>query len=132
MNKKVIIIIVVLLVVVAAVGSYFLFFMNKEKPPVVSYYVPGDFFVTNVKDSNYLLKTTIVLELNVEDENEFLTKRNHIIRDVIVFSLREKNEEELRSTGIQEELRKEIVDKLNEKLGVDYIVTLYFNDYVLQ
>lgn len=130
MNKKVIIIIVVLLVI-AAVASYFLFF-SKEKEPVVSYYVPGDFFVTNVKDSMYLLKTTIVLELNVDDKKEYLTERNHIIRDVIVFSLREKNEEELRSTGIQETLRSEIVTKLNEKLGVDYIVSLYFNDYVLQ
>lgn len=130
MKKKVIIIIVVLLVI-ASVASYFLFF-NKEKAPVVSYYVPGDFFVTNVKDSMYLLKTTIVLELNVDDKKEYLTKRNHIIRDVIVFSLREKNEEELRSTGIQETLRSEIVAKLNEKLGVDYIVSLYFNDYVLQ
>ena len=130
--KKIIIIIIAVVVVAAGVGSYFLFFNNREPEPVSEFYVPGDFFVTNIKDSKYLLKTTIVLELNKEGMEPYLTEYNHVIRDIIVFTLREKTEEELRSSGIQETLRKEIVDKLNSEMEIDYIVDVYFNDYVLQ
>ena len=130
--KKIIIIVIAVVVVAAGVGSYFLFFNNKEPEPIREFYVPGDFFVTNIKDSKYLLKTTIVLELNKEGTEEFLTEYNHVIRDIIVFTLREKTEDELRSSGIQDTLRKEIVEKLNREMGIDYIVTVYFNDYVLQ
>ena len=130
--KKIIIIIAAVIVVAAGVAAYFIFFKDKEPEPVRTFYVPGDFFVTNVKDSKYLLKTTIVLELNKEGMEEYLTEYNHVIRDIIVFTLREKTEEELRSTGIQETLRTEIVDKLKKEMDMDYLVTVYFNDYVLQ
>ncbi len=130
--KKIIIIIAAVVLVGAGVASYFLFFANREPEPVRVFYVPGDFFVTNIKDSKYLLKSTIVLELNAEEKEEYLTEYNHVIRDIIVFTLREKNEEELRSTGIQDILRKEIVDKIKSEMGIDYVVDVYFNDYVIQ
>lgn len=130
--KKVIIIIAAVVLVGAGVASYFLFFANKEPEPVEVFYVPGDYFVTNIKDSKYLLKSTIVLELNQEEKEEYLTEYNHVIRDIIVFTLREKTEEELRSSGIQDVLRTEIVEKLQEEMGIDYIVYVYFNDYVIQ
>jgi len=130
--KKIIIIIIAVVVVAAGVAAYFVFFNDREPPVIRVSYVPGDFFVTNIKDSKYLLKTTIVLELNKEGMEEYLTEYNHIIRDIIVFTLREKTEEELRGNGIQDELRAEIVEKLKNEMDIDYIVTVYFNDYVLQ
>ncbi len=130
--KKIIIIVVALVLVGAGVASYFLFFANREPEEISVFYVPGDFFVTNIKDSKYLLKSTIVLELNVEGKEEYLTEYNHVIRDIIVFTLREKNEEELRSTGIQDVLRQEIVEKIKSEMDIDYVVDVYFNDYVIQ
>ena len=130
--KKTLIIIIAAVVVASGVAAYFIFFRNSEPKEVRIAYVPGEFFVTNVKDSKYLLKTTIVLELNKEGMEEYLTDNNHMIRDIIIFILREKTEEELRSTGIENQLRTEIVEKIMEEMGIDYIATLYFNDYVLQ
>ena len=130
--KKIIIIIIAVVVVASGVAAYFIFFRNSEPEAIRIAYVPGDFFVTNVKDSKYLLKTTIVLELSKEGMEEYLTANNHMIRDIIIFILREKTEEELRSSGVQDALRDEIVSKISEKMGIDYIATLYFNDYVLQ
>jgi flagellar FliL protein len=93
--------------------------------------------VTNIKDSNSLIKTTIVLELYVyekdlDDVTTYLTENNHIIRDIIVFTLRSKTEEELRSQDIDKTLRQEIVQRISEQMGIDYIQTIYFNDYVIQ
>ena len=131
--KKIIIIGIV--VIVAATGIFFLFFSSGEKEPDISYYTPGDYFVTNIKDSTRLLQVTIVLELatyDPEGTDEYLTENNQIIRDNILFILREKTEDELRSTGIEDTLREEIVAALKKEMGLGYIKTLYFNDYVIQ
>lgn len=133
--KKTIIIIVAVLVVAAA-AVYFFVIPKPPEPPKKSSFVPGDFFVTNIKNSKALLKVSVVLEVNkgADDKefHEFLTENTHVIRDIIVFTLREKTEEELRSSDIQEQLRKEFIAKINEKLGIDNVQAIYFNDYVLQ
>lgn len=131
--KRIITIIIFVLVTAGAV-AYFLFFAPPPEPKT-SYFVPGDHFVTNIKDSTRLLKVTIVLELstiNPDETKKYLTEHSHIIRDVIVFMLRSKTEEELRSNDIQNTLRTEIVDRLKTELKLDYIKTIYFNDYVIQ
>ena len=111
----------------------FFLFMNKPaEAAVISYYSPGDYFVTNIKDSTRLLKATIVLELSTDKQEEFLTENNHIIRDIVLFTLRERTEDELRSDGIEQELREDIVSRLGEELGIDCLTTIYFNDFVIQ
>lgn len=132
MKKKLIIIILILAVVGAAL--YFFVFSGPKKPEI-SYYTPGDYFVTNIKDSTRLVKVTIVLGLESTDPTgteEYLTKVNHVIRDIVVFTLRDKTEEELRSDAIRDTLTVELVKNINEGLGVDYIKTIYFNDFVIQ
>lgn len=136
MNKKLVIIIVVVLIAAVAATLYFTMF---KKPPekINNFYTPGDFFVTNVKDSSSLIKTTIVLEINVYEKDlekitEYLTENNHVIRDIIVFTLRSKTEEELRAQDIDAILRQEIVQNISNQMDVDYITTVYFNDYVIQ
>jgi|AGTN01.2.fsa_nt_gi Flagellar basal body-associated protein len=136
MNKKLIITIAVVLVVAVAVYLYF-FALAKPPEKEYSYYEPGDYFVTNIKDSTSLIKVTIVLELytyksDLEEITEYLKQNNHVIRDIIVFTLRSKTEEELRSQDIAETLRKEVVQRIDEQMGIDYISTIYFNDYVVQ
>ena len=131
--KKILIIIGVV-VVVAGAAVYFLFLAPPPEPETM-YYVPGDYFVTNIADSTRLLKATIVLEISTTEPDkvtDYLTENNHIIRDIIVFTLRSKTEAELRSNGIEETLRTEIVSNLKSKMGLDYITTIYFNDYVIQ
>ncbi len=133
--KKKIIIIVAVVIVAAAAGIYFMVLNPGESEPEISYYLPGDYFVTNIKDSKRLLQATIVLELATNDlagTEAFLTENNHILRDVIVFTLREKTEAELRSIGVEDELREKIVSKLSEEMDADYIRTVYFDDFVIQ
>lgn len=131
--KKIIIIAAIALVVVAA-AVYFLF-LQPPPPAETSYYTPGDYFVTNIKDSTRLLKVTIVLEVvstKTEEVTENLTENNHVIRDIILSTLRNKTEEDLRDVSSQDALRKEIVDNLKKQMGIDYLTTLFFNDFVIQ
>ncbi len=131
--KKIIIIIVAVLVVVAGV-TYFLF-LKPAPEPEISFYATGENFVTNIKDSLRLLKTSVVLEISTtetETVKEFLTANNHVLRDIIIDTLRGKTEDELRSMDIQENLRVEIKNSISEKLGIDYLQKVYFNDFVIQ
>jgi flagellar basal body-associated protein FliL len=137
MGKTLKIIIAVVLVVVVGVAAYILVLSPRneaeagDKKPEFTY-SPGDYFVSNIEDSSRLLKATIVLSVNDQSKIEYMTENNHVIRDTIIQTLRQKNEEELRSSGIQDKLRKEIVANLKARLDMDYLVTVYFEDFVLQ
>ena len=132
MKKTIIIIVAVLLV---AGGAVYFLFLKPAPEPEISYYSTGDSFVTNVKDSLRFLKTTVVLEISATDTEkvqEYLKENNHVIRDIIVFTLRQKTEEELRSIGIEEQLREELRKNISKKMGIDYLQKVYFNDFVIQ
>ncbi len=134
MNKK-IWIVFALIVIVGGAALYFLVFNgggNEEQEETLFSYVPGDYFVTNVKDSDSLLKVTVVLALNTDKLEEELAEKEHIIRDTIIFKLRSLTEEDILSADIQDRLRTDISEELNAVLGIDNIVTVYFNDFVMQ
>jgi len=131
--KKIIIIIVAALLM--AGGAVYFLFLKPAPEPEISYYSTGDSFVTNVRDSGRFLKTTVVLEIastDTEKVQEYLKENNHVIRDIIVFTLRQKTEEELRSIGIEEQLREELRQNISKKMGIDYLQKVYFNDFVIQ
>ena len=131
--KKIIIIIAAALVIAGGV-AYFVF-LKPAPEPEVSFYSPVETFVTNIKDSVRLLKTSVVLEISTtetEKVTEYLTENNQVIRDIIVFTLREKTEDELRSMGVEEGLREELKKNISEKMNIDYIQKVYFNDFVIQ
>lgn len=131
--KKTIVITVLLLAAVAAAGYFF--FLKPPPEPEVAFYPPGESFVTNIRDSQRLLKVTVVLEVLSTDTEELLLHlkdNNHIIRDVIVFTLREKTEDELRAMGVEDELREEIKSNLVDQMGMEELQKVYFNDFVIQ
>ena len=104
--------------------------VDDEKP--LTTYSPGDAFITNIKDSARLLKASLVLAVDDAKKEEYMTENNYIIRDTIIYELRQKNEQELRSPDIQDKLRTEIVESLKQKLQMKYLVTVYFDEFVLQ
>jgi flagellar basal body-associated protein FliL len=131
--KKIIIIIVAAVLVVG--GAVYFLFLQPPPEPGTSFYSTGESFVTNIKDSLRLLKTSVVLEISTtetEDVKTYLTENNHVLRDIIVFTLREKTEDELRSMDVQDGLREEIKANISDKMGIDYLQKVYFNDFVIQ
>jgi flagellar FliL protein len=151
MKKMMIIIIAAVLVIVLAGGglTYFLIMHNiaaaataatettTEVAPVTLYtYDLTDYFVTNVKDSNSLFKVSIALVLNEDPTGTELkaamASNLYQIRDCINVLLRSKTKQDLMADNVEDTLRKEIADTLNESLGVDYFVSAYFTDFVIQ
>jgi flagellar basal body-associated protein FliL len=132
-NKKLLIIVIAAVAVVATAVVIFLS-SRGEKPIVYAYYSPGEFFVTNVNASAHLLKTSVVLVLNTEDTKlqDELKLQNAKVRDTIIFLLRDLTEEDIKSADNKEKLRKDIIEQLNDRLEIDNIVDVWFNDFVMQ
>ena len=137
MKRKVLIIILALILLLAAAAAgYFFFFRDKgeteEQTAVNVEYAIEASFVTNVKDSSKLFKTTVVLVADKNGLDQFFNEKQYIIRDEILFLLRDLTENDLRSEDIQEQLRRSIPVALNEVLEIDSIISIYFTDFVMQ
>ena len=126
---------VVSIALILAIGCTALFLLagcsaGEEKEVRVEY-IPGNVFTTNVKDSFTILKTAPVLVLNKEGLEEMLDGNMTSIRDTIIFILRDLDEDDIQKTGRHDDLRERIMDELNELLGIDNIVEVRFNDFVM-
>lgn len=139
MNKKVIMIVLVVAVVAVAfvVLNGKLNKKNEENPAQASitdvyYYTPGDYIVTNIKDSKSLCKISVSLALTGKDQTDFLTESNSVIRSSIVDIMRSHNEDELRDPVITGVLSGEIADAVNKVLEINDVVQVYISDFVIQ
>jgi len=132
--KKIILIIAAVLIVGGAAAYYFLGIKAGAEESAVELisYVPGDYFVTNVKGSNSLFKVTVVIMLDTDKLQDELDENQYIIRDTIIARLRQLTEEDIRSDDIQDRLRETLTQELNLLLNIDNIVTVYFSDFVMQ
>jgi len=124
---------IILIAAAVAVGIFVYFFFLRGDPPIVyTNYSPGDYFVTNVKDSNRLFKTAVVLVLDTDKMQNDLDTNKPLIRDTIIFILRELDEGTINNLATQDALRARIVAQLNKNLETEHIVGVLFNDYVVQ
>jgi flagellar basal body-associated protein FliL len=120
---------------VAILGvAVYMLFLKPDPEPVFTYYSTGEPLVVNVKDTGRLFKTSLVLVVNSEDEELIgsLTKRNALIRDTALFILRDLSETEILENDNKDALRSRMMAELNARLGIDNIVELLFNDFVVQ
>ena len=129
---------IILVAIVVVIGAVLYVFViggksDKEKAEIRVTYSPGDFFTTNVKDSNpnKLLKAGVVLVVDATGLEETLKAKNAYIRDTIIFILRDLTEEDIKAEGRQDSLRDHIKDALNERLGITNVTEILFNDFVM-
>jgi flagellar basal body-associated protein FliL len=123
-------------ILAAAMGILYFFVLRPQPEPSPITFAPGDHFVTNVKDSNRLLKTAVVLVIDSGGAYKKLPLKleEHVsaVRDTILFILRELSEEEIRASGVEGELREKIRRSINDKLETDGVRDVLFSDFVMQ
>ena len=132
-SKKILILVLILVIVIGGAAAFFLLKTPKSEQTTQLYeYAIKDSFVTNVKDSSKLFKTTIVLVVNKDKMSTFFDDNEYTIRDTILFMLRNLTEQDIKSDDIQAQLRESIPKALNSALKIDNIVSIYFSDFVMQ
>jgi len=89
-------------------------------------------FISNVKDSNRILKVTIKMELSNSKIQEIVKARNPEIRHEINLLLRGKTEEDLKGSEGQSNLQKEILNVTRKLLNTEKVLNVYFDEFIIQ
>lgn len=132
MKKLLPVIIIVVLLIVALLLYFFVF--KGESEAVYTTYSPGDFFVTNVKDTQHLFKVGIILVLDTDNAKllKRLEENQAMVRDTIIYILRDLEKETIDDTTSQETLKRVIINALNARFEIDNFADVLFSDYVIQ
>ncbi len=91
-------------------------------------------FVVNLadKDADRYLKVTVVLELENEQVKQEVEKRLPQIKDAITTLLFTKTSKELKTIDGIENLKEEIIKRVNALLPLGGVKNVYFTDFVIQ
>ncbi len=131
-NVKKVLLIIVIAIAIVGIGFFSIVQLTKPKDPFALNYDPGDSFITDVKSSDSLLKTDVVILVSDDSWIAQLEENNHIIRNDIIFILRSMTRDEIKRDGIEALLSEAIVGKLNAEFETDVFQEIYFNEFVIQ
>jgi flagellar FliL protein len=80
---------------------------------------------------NYL-KVTIVLEIGKKDWVEEIQSRMSTLTDLVILTLSDKRLEDLRHPEAKEQLKQELLVKMNQYLNSNKIKRIYFDEFLFQ
>jgi len=138
--RNVVIVLIILLVIFILGMGFFMFYMfspagaafsNSVKKDEVIGYNTGSEFITTLKNSNRVIKTDIVIEVQNKKDERKLSEYNYRVRDCILTILGNIAEEEIKREDFKDELKAQIKDALQEMLEIDSIKGIYFNEFVI-
>lgn len=105
----------------------------EKKDETVGVKMPLEEFLVNLGGSNeHYLKATLALGLKKGETEEKMKEEVAPIRDTILGVLTAKQSEQLATEAGKDNLKKEIVEKLNKELGGDKVVKVYFLSFATQ
>jgi len=151
-RKKIIIISLIVLIIFIAIGiaAFFLLknstFFDKEGSesiPPVAEIAPGsnigpmidiDEFIVNIisADNNHYVKASLTLELSTEQSLEEIQKRMPQTRDAILLLLGNKTYEELQDLQGKNQLKAELMNRINSFLETGKVKSIYYTNFVVQ
>ena len=148
-GKKLIIIIVLVLIVLGGGGAGAFFAMSGgdasdeelddedfeeevEDDLIPSAVLPLDTFVVNLQIKGNFLKVEMQLEFATPELPPTIENDVPKIRDSVIRLLSGKSAADILSAEGKENLRDELRDVINETLGADDIVDVYFTEFIVQ
>jgi flagellar FliL protein len=95
---------------------------------------PMDQYIVNLynEGSSRYLKTTINFELSLEELSAEMDTKKPLIRDIVIKTLSAKTYEEISTIRGKENLKDEIVSKVNQVLTDGQVNNVFFTDFVIQ
>ncbi len=112
----------------------FVFKGEANEEPVATQVYTLDEFVLNLKDpgSNRYLKTRIALGYESKKDAETLAEKQLQIRDVIIQTLRSKTTDNIMAVEKTDDLKKELIEDVNEIFDHDLVLDIYIVDFLIQ
>jgi flagellar basal body-associated protein FliL len=90
--------------------------------------------IINLKEESgrHYLKTTMVLEIGKKDWVEPIQNKMSPLMDIAILTLSEKRLEDLRNLEVKEQLKQELLVKMNQHLDPKKIKQIYFDEFLYQ
>lgn len=90
--------------------------------------------IINLKDENgkNYLKATIVLEVEKKNQLEEVKKMLSLLTDMIILTLSDKRLEELKQPESKENLKSELLSKMNQPFPSKMIKRVYFDEFLYE
>ena len=103
---------------------------NEEMGPILKISP----LIINLKDENgrAYLKTTIVLEVGKKDQVEEVKKMMSLLTDLMILTLGDKRLEELKPPESKENLKQELLAKINHHFPPKTIKRVYFDEFLYE
>lgn len=141
-KKLIFILIPVILLLIGGAGAYF-FLTHKKKESTKQMVVApqklgvmynlGSFLVNLAdKNANTYAKVSITLELSNQKVEQEVVKRLPIIKDAVINLLSSKTYDEIRTPEGKEELRLELIKRINAILVTGGVQNIYFTQFIVQ
>jgi flagellar FliL protein len=89
-------------------------------------------FITNIGDRNRFLKLSISIELSSPAMAEKAKAKTGAIRDTIIMLITSKTPDAISSSEGKQQLKDELLTRLNQILGEGSVKNIYFTDFVMQ
>lgn len=137
-KKRKWIIIFILILIVSAGGAYAYFMGLGGDSDVVQMkdikQYPMDSFTANLADAGQAryIRTSITLEYTDNKIVDEIGIKKHRLNDIIITTLREKSAKDLDSPEKTQELKNELLEKINAELDKGELSGLYFNEFIIQ
>src|SRR5262249_48386692 len=103
-----------------------------EKGELPGAIVPLDTFIVNLQVKGSFLKTVIQLEFGEPEQPHTLDADLPKVRDSIIRVLSSKQAAEILSPEGKEKLREEVKDAVNNAIGSEDVVNVYFTEFIVQ
>lgn len=140
--KKVLLIVLPLLLLSAAGGAGYIFLFSKKdkkeesspRPPQVGVMMDLGTFTVNLadKDADTYARVSITLELSDQKVRQELEKRLPIVKDAIIDVLSSKTSSFVKTPEGRENLRLELIKRINTILIEGGVRNIYFTEFVVQ
>lgn len=109
---------------------------NKAVPtsPVIGPMLKINPLIINLREEGgrHCIKTTIVLEIAQPEWLEEVRSRTPLLTDLAILTLSDKRLRELQNAEAKENLKKELLIKINQALGSPKVNQIYFDDFLYQ
>ena len=107
---------------------------KKSKEKKQAFYVDFDPIIVNLLDPSgkRFLQVKITLEVPDQKLEEEIKKKEAIVKDTIISTLSGKTVEEVIVPEAKENLKKELLAKINERLGEEVISNIYITQYIVE
>ncbi len=143
-KKKLLLFLVAGLLIIGIAGGVVMFLGGKKKgeeekkekveKPAQTFFITLDPIIVNLLDptGKRYLQIQISLEVGDKKLEDELKEKQPIIKDTIISVLGEKTVDDVLAPNAKEEIKKELLEKINQALGEDVVLHIYILQYIVE